>query len=437
MVRPASPSRVTLETEVAVDRYRREVLRATTALLSVLLTAALAASLVTVASAAAAPRKIAYAEWQTTADLNRGVLEGTKVVKGRLAIDRPIAHRTYRGRRYDVARWTSPWTSPDFRLTELIASWDATTPGNSFVEVQVRGRPESGRASSWDVLGRWASRDRSVRRTSVPGQGDDLARVNVDTWQTKTGAGLASWRLRVILLRGTGSPGPRVDGVGAVASRLPNVSGVATSQPGPGSGTTLAVPRYSQMAHSGHYPRWGGGGQAWCSPTATSMVLGYYDRLPPRGAYAWVPDQHPAPWVDYAARMTYDADYGGTGNWPFNTAYAATRTEHAFVTRLRNLREAGSFIEAGIPLVASISFGSGQLDGAPISASNGHLLVIVGFTNDGDVVVNDPAARTKAGVRRTYDRGQFEDAWIPTSGGVVYVIRNQAHPLPGSAPSNW
>ena len=59
------------------------------------------------------------------------------------------------------------------------------------------------------------------------------------------------------------------------------------------------------------------------------------------------------------------------------------------------------------------------------------LLVIVGFTRTGDVVVNDPAAGTNKGVRRTYDRGQFEDAWLKRypsggsmkgSGGVAYVI---------------
>ena len=57
-------------------------------------------------------------------------------------------------------------------------------------------------------------------------------------------------------------------------------------------------------------------------------------------------------------------------------------------------------------------------------------MVIVGFTKTGDVVVNDPAASTRAGVRRTYDRGQFENAWIPRSGGLVYVIHDDAHPLP-------
>jgi hypothetical protein len=388
------------------------------------------------ATAASAPRRIVYTGWTSTSDFRAGTLQGVTVSRGRLVMGTPVAMRRYAGRRYDVARWVSPWRRPGFDLTELIASWNASTPGNSWIEVQVRGRTGGGRTSSWDVLGRWAAGDKFIRRTSVPAQGDDLAGVNVDTWQTHTG--IARWQLRVLLMRGQGAPSPRVDGVGAVVSRLPQVSGVATSDPGPGPAIALRVPRYSQMVHRGHFPRWGGGGEAWCSPTSTSMVLGRYDALPPARTYSWVPKGDPAPWVDHAARMTYDASYSGTGNWPFNTAYAATRTHDAFVTRLRNLREARSFIEAGIPLVASISFGADELDGAPISSSGGHLVVIAGFTAAGNVVVNDPAARTASGVRRTYDRGQFEDAWIPTSGGLVYVIRDRAHPLPDpAAHSNW
>jgi hypothetical protein len=192
------------------------------------------------------------------------------------------------------------------------------------------------------------------------------------------------------------------------------------------------------MTHSGHYPQWGSGGEAWCSPTSTSMVLSYYDALPPRSAYRFVPAGHPDPWVDHAARRTYDAAYEGTGNWPFNTAYAASLAGHAFVTRLRSLREAETFIAAGIPLVASVSWSSGELTGAPVSASNGHLLVIAGFTTGGDPIVNDPAARSAAGVRRVYDRAQFENAWLPKSGGIVYVIHDDAHPLPAPPKqANW
>ena len=90
-----------------------------------------------------------------------------------------------------------------------------------------------------------------------------------------------SWQLRVRLLRRVGtSLTPRVGTVGAMVSDLPSVARVTTSRPGVARGIVLDVPRYSQMVHPGEYPRYGGGGEAWCSPTSTTMVLAYYRRLP-------------------------------------------------------------------------------------------------------------------------------------------------------------
>ena len=63
--------------------------------------------------------------------------------------------------------------------------------------------------------------------------------------------------------------------------------------------------------------------------------------------------------------------------------------------------------------------------------------MIIGFTDGGDVIVNDPAAPKNGTVRRTYDRGQFEDAWIPRSGGLVYVITDSKHPVPKTSHTNW
>lgn len=391
-------------------------------------------------SAQRAPaRQIDRTAWSTDAELGTGTATGLRVGNGRLTLADPVQQRSHGRQRYDVGRWLSPWAEPGFGFTELVASWAATTPRDSWVEVKVRGRTATGTVSSWDTLGRWTSGDRFTARTTISGQSDDLARVEVDTWRVADASGLTSWQLKVSLLRraGASSRPPTLDSVGAMTSRLPDTETVPTSRPGVGRGLVLDVPRYSQMVHAGHYPQWGGGGEAWCSPTSTSMVLGYYDALPDPGEYAWVPTGHIDPWVDFAARATYDAEYQGTGNWPFSTAYAASRAGDAFVTRLRSLREAEQFIAAGIPVVASISFGRGELTGAPISASNGHVLVVVGFTDAGDVVVNDPAASTRHGVRRTYDRGQFENAWLPTSGGLVYVITDDAHPLPGGIHSNW
>ena len=380
-----------------------------------------------------AVRQVTFSRWEGGPAFRAGASSGLRLKHGALVLKDSSKRRAYHGTTYDVGSWTSPSVAPGFGLTQLVASWSAVTPKNSWVEIRVRVATSSAH-SKWMVLGRWASSDKHVRRTSVPGQSDALGRVDVDTWKATSSAD--SYQLQVRLMRraGASSASPSVSFVGAVASRLPS-SVPAVSAPGVASGIVLDVPRYSQMVHRGEFSQYGGGGEAWCSPTSTAMVLGYYGRLPPPGSYSWV-GSRPDPWVDEVARRTYDAAYEGTGNWPFNTAYAASRGLSAFVTRLRSLSEAESLIAAGIPVIASVSFSSGGLSGAPISSTAGHLLVIVGFTATGDVVVNDPAAASAPGVRRTYDRAQFESVWLGGSGGTAYVIHDAVHPLPAS-PGSW
>ena len=372
----------------------------------------------TAAPVRASERAITYTSWTTGGELRGGELSGVKVSKGSVRLRKPTTQRRYAGTTYEAGSWTSPWVDPASGLTELVPSWQATTPGGSWVEVRARVRTAA-TTGSWDVVGRWTSGE-AIRRTSAGAQPDDLARVSVDTLRS---TGATGWQLQVTLLRPVGSADVvSLDRAGAVASRLPDGDDVATSAPGPGVGTVLPVPAYSQMVHSGHSPQWGGGGEAWCSPTSVAMVLAFHGATPP-AALAYGGAGHADGVVDYTARMTYDHGYDGTGNWAFNTAYAGRFVPEAHVTRLRSLREAEDHIAAGTPLVLSVAFDRGELTGAPISASAGHLLVLVGFTAAGDPVVNDPAAPTNATVRRTYRRAELEDAWLPTSGGTAYVIR--------------
>jgi hypothetical protein len=303
----------------------------------------------------------------------------------------------------------------------------------------MRGRTPRGRLSSWDRLANWAGHDTGFRRTTLDAQGDDVTRVSVDTLQTQGRSRLNAWQLRVTLYRQARlAVSPWLRGVGSMVSALPDTGDAATSRPGSARGIVLDVPRYSQMIHRGEYPEYDNGGQAWCSPTSTTMVLAYWNRLPSPREYTWVRDDYRDPEVAHAARYTFDHGYDGTGNWAFNTAYASRYGTSSFVTRLRSVREAERFIVAGIPLVASISFGDGELDNSPIDGTDGHLLVIRGFTERGEVVVNDPAAENAHGVRRVYRRGQFADAWIGGSGGAVYVIRPGSTPLPKrTAEPNW
>jgi hypothetical protein len=226
-------------------------------------------------------------------------------------------------------------------------------------------------------------------------------------------------------------PGTSLSLVAAVASGIRALDFAVPSEPSLPDGVELAVPSYSQRAHAGHLPELDGGGASWCSAASPARLVASGGRGPTRADLAWVGEGHVDACVDHAARGTYDRAYGGCGNWSFNTAYAATFGLEAFVTRLGSLREAEAYVAAGIPLAASIAPAPGELDGFLAEGSAGHLVVIRGLTPGGDPIVNDPAAPSNGDVRRVYDRGQFERAWLGGSGGIVYVVRPPEVPLPG------
>ncbi len=333
--------------------------------------------------------------------------------------------------------WQSDVFDPGFAFTELVASWNADAPAGTIVEVDMQATPDNARWTKWYVMGRWAYDDTTFLRTSVPAQGDRDGYVAIDTFVAGK-IPMVAYRLQVVLT-GTSGTSPTVRSLGAMASNVPAKFAVPSTRTFTGVATLpWDVPAYSQEIHAGDYPQFDGGGEAWCSPTSTSMVVAYWGRGPSAADLSYIPAGHTDPQVDYAARYTYDYNYHGTGNWPFNTAYAARYGLDAFVTRLRSLNEAELFIRAGIPLVASIGVDSNKLDGFMFKSSNGHLLVIVGITAEGNVVVNDPAAPSDLAVPRVYDRAQFEDAWLNHSGGIVYVIHDPSVPLPPPpTQANW
>jgi hypothetical protein len=332
-----------------------------------------------------------------------------------------------------------------FPFNELVSSWNSKTPVGTFVQSEVLPQLDDGHwASKWYVLGRWSYNDSDFHRTSVGGQGDADGFVAIDTFFAKDHPAIA-YRLRLTLFRRIGSTAtPIVSRYGAVVSNLTNQKNVfpsATTMRG--TAVDLNVPQYSQEIHHGEYPEFDNGGEAWCSPTSTSMVVAYWQAKtgtaysPTAAETAWVDPAFSDPWVDHTARYVYDYHFQGAGNWPFNTAYAAERGLVSDVVQLHSLREAEPFIKAGIPLVASIAFNSNKLDGASIKSTNGHLAVIEGFTGDGSkVIVNDPASPDDATVKHFYDREQFERAWIPASGGIVYVDRPAGWPTPSLTANN-
>lgn len=142
--------------------------------------------------------------------------------------------------------------------------------------------------------------------------------------------------------------------------------------------------------------------RGWCAPASLAMLFAYWD--------------DPLSIVDVASAV-FDEQYHGTGNWVFGTALAARRGFFAAVAYLRGLRDASALLAAGIPLAASIAWEEGMLPGAPLPASNGHLVVLRG-SDARTVMVNDPA---QPGLTVSYPSDAFERCWSE-HGGVAYLV---------------
>jgi hypothetical protein len=400
---------------------------------------------------AAAASKVAPSTSFARLELSRGSYAGTAFADGALTLSGDLASGTYTDPfgdgavAYQSGTWTSLLVRSPFEFDELVASWNATTPDGTWIKVEMEASG-SGRTTKTYVLGVWASGDGTIHRTSVPLQGSADGFIAIDTFvRSKKAAPLDTYRLFITLYRATsaaGTPSPSVRFLGAMTSAessfsIPSAFG--------GVNSVVDVPMLSQETHKDHFPEYDNGGEAWCSPTSTAMVVRSWglgptpedlNVFPGTTTVGTTEVPHEDGEVDYAARYVYDWAYAGAGNWPYNTAYAATFGLNAFVTRLRSLAEAELFINAGIPLVASIN---GSLKGFPFGKTSGHLLVIRGFTSTGDVVTNDPAFPDNAHVRMTYGRADFEKVWLGGSAGIVYVIHPATKPLPANVGphNNW
>lgn len=327
--------------------------------------------------------------------------------------------------------WTSPWYEPAEPFTRAVPSWQADTPGDSWIQVDLQVRTTEAE-SRWYVMGLWAFEATAIERHTVDGQSDALGRILTDTFVAEEP--VVGLRLRATL-HGDDTAIPVLRRLGSTVSRpaaLPDVS-----EPLADEAVELDVPPYSQMIHQGEYEEFGGGGQVWCSPTSTSMVLSYWGTGPTAEDIAALP---PDPvfdangradgQVDHAALHTWDYTYEGAGNWAFNTAYASAYGLDGSVRQYSTLRDVEAWVrgDPGTPVVVSIAWDNtdddptNDLTGASIDSTGGHLMVVIGFTADGDVIANDPASPSNAEVRHVYQRGQFERNWLRASDGTTYII---------------
>jgi len=142
-----------------------------------------------------------------------------------------------------------------------------------------------------------------------------------------------------------------------------------------------------------------------CSPTSVAMVLALHG--------------HQVRVTDLAAEM-YHPPLDLYGVWPCAIQAAARRGIAGYLLRFPGWTAAAWCLMRGLPIVASVRYAAGELTDAAIPATSGHLLVLTGLEGN-DVMVNDPAAPSRAQVRRRYDRGELTRVWLERA-GVGYVF---------------
>jgi uncharacterized protein YvpB len=303
---------------------------------------------------------------------------------------------------------TSPEVAPPMPWDELVVSWNIESGPGVVVRVEASAVTTNGEPTRFYRLADWTPDNLAEPRRSPPQERDAFGRVDVDTLRLTRPAKAAQVR---ITIEKTLPVSAKLTHVGLAfrnrGAELPKTPVAALSPLAP-----LDVPELSQA----DYPEQRG----WCSPTSVAMVLGYWAETLHRPELAKdVPE---------VARGVFDRNYNGTGNWSFNAAYAGSFAGmRATVERLESLADIRRWLALGVPVVISGPYS--LLANNPKASAAGHVIVVVGFTKNGDVIVNDPWAVRERGqaVRRVYDRDHVEAAWA-RSGHTVYLIRPNTLP---------
>ncbi len=310
---------------------------------------------------------------------------------------------------------TSPEITAPVNWDELVVSWDA--PAGVYLKVEARGVfPDH--ATKYFIMSKWSDDPKKHPRESVRRQKDKDGNVDIDTLTLNRHGAKAQVRITMGCSAGVSPATLKFLGLSFCDSE---------AQPAPleanhaAWGKTIDVPQRRQ----GEYE--GGGG--WCSPTSLSMVLAYWS------------DQLHRPELNHTvtevANAINDDVLDGTGNWPFNTAYAGEFPGmRAYVTRLGDISELEDWVAAGIPPIISVS--SYLLRGSETGPDNGHLIVCVGFTKDGDVVVNDPGVSVKRNMpaRKVYARDRVIKYWNKSK-NAIYLVYPETAAVPKDRFGHW
>lgn len=318
------------------------------------------------------------------ADFLEAEFEGLKWYENEIVLDK-------KGLEKGLGILISPTIPTTFPFNNAVPSWNCIAPINTGLRVELRaGKGE--KWTDWFEVSQWG-RD-------IPSKGYGLKKswdgyVDADTLELYQEFDNLQYRLTLISQDNIQTP--RLRRFAIVYADKTKLGMRNDTTPSSAWGKVIEVPYFAQLVED---PSIAG---RICAPTSMTMVLNYYKYdLPTREI----------------ADLAYDSLNVIYGNWPYIAAVAGELGLKSYVTRFPDWRGVEEQIAAGHPVIISIRFAANQLMNSPIKSTAGHIIVVRGFTEDGQIICNDPAAYTKERGQVIYDREQLRRAW---SNGVAIV----------------
>lgn len=284
---------------------------------------------------------------------------------------------------------TPAWPAADARMFVPSFALHSTRPFSGRLELSVRV------AGAWSP---WVAGVGLGPASFEPSPTAESLGVDIDVFRARAPVEAARLRLRVRALE----PAAVLAAPWMLAlSASPTAPTVSTGMAAPpeAGAVRLSVPARSQMeAEEAIAAR-------ICSPTCVAMVLDFWRR--------------PVGLGELAAEM-FHPGVDLYGVWPTATMAAGRRGLGGYLLRFPDWDAAAWCLARGLPIIASIRYQAGELTGAAVVQTAGHLIVLTGWDGE-EVLVNDPAAPTAGTVGRRYRRQELVRVWLERS-GVGYVL---------------
>jgi hypothetical protein len=278
----------------------------------------------------------------------------------------------------------NPQSSP-YPFNIGLPSWNGTAPGDSGgFRVLIRVPYLSG-WSPWLDVGYWKANLWPSKNTSFGGGIIDIDIVELNYYTSQ-------WQYAIELKRNAAAvTSPTVSLLSFFISdsrttQTINYTSILNDKPEPIFIPTTFLAQYRLSNEIGG---------SICSPTTVSMILLSYNiEVDP---------------LQFALD-TYDPYWNIFGVWPRVVQNASEYGVKGSVTRYRTWSEAREVLAQGGRIGMSI--------GAPLYG--GHLVMLAGFTENGDPIVHDPA-RTYDGYAHVFNKYDLSRSWF-AKGGVAYTI---------------